>query len=371
MNGEVMKVPIIDKRLLSEAEYSKESTNRKIPTVFSPGTMQPFEAVLQEIRERKDELLNQMCQDGAILLRGFDIKSLEDCHCVLEAIGIPLNSDDLCVGEVIRKKVDDYASEVTMQDSNEVVPPHTEGYFWYRQPKSISFYCEKANCRYGETPLFDCVNILKALPPKLLRKLQGKKVLMQFEYSASETDRSAISKTQIKNTWQQVFNTQDKSVVEKALDRDDVEYDWKRTGALLVKVYVDLIAKHPMTGEKCFRGVRYLFLDSLIYMSKHFIRPRLGVLSSAKLIVKALLAKTIDTRKVYWTDSLVGINLCRKEKRLLVEAYFNNCAIFKWQTGDLLLVDNIKVGHARLNIKGERNIYAFAGEYIDQKKLEA
>ena len=194
---------------------------------------------------------------------------------------------------------------------------------------------------------------------------------MQFEYSASETDRSAISQTQIKNTWQQVFNTQDKSVVEKALDRDDVEYDWKRTGALLVKVYVYLIAKHPMTGEKCFRGVRYLSLDSLIYMSKHFIQPRLGVLSSAKLIVKALLAKTIDTRKIYRTDSLVGSDLSRKEKRFLVETYFNNCAIFKWQTGDLLLVDNIKVGHARLNIKGERNIYAFAGEYIDQLKLGA
>ena len=362
---------IIEKRLLTEAEYSKESTNRKIPTVFSPGTKQPLEEVLQEIGERKDELLNQMNQDGAILLRNFDINSLEDCRRVLEAIGIPLHSDDLCVGEVIRKKVDDYASEVTMQDSNELVPPHTEAYFWYRQPKSISFYCEKANCRYGETPLFDCVNIFKAIPPGLLHKLQGKKVLMQFEYSASETDRSAISSTQIKNTWQQVFKTQDKSVVEKALDRDDVEYAWKPNGALLVKVHVDLIAKHPVTGEKCFRGVRYLSLDSLIYMSKHFIRPRLGVLSSMKLTVKALLAKTIDTRRIYWTDSLVDSSLSRKEKRLLVEIYFNNCAIFKWKTGDLLLIDNIKMGHARLNIKGERNIYAFMGEYIDQKALGA
>jgi hypothetical protein len=69
-----------------------------------------------------------------------------------------------------------------------------------------------------------------------------------------------------------------------------------------------------MTGEKCFRGVRYLSLDSLIDMSKHFIQPRLGVLSSAKLIVKALLAKTIDTRKIYWTDSFFGSDLSRKEK---------------------------------------------------------
>ena len=72
----------------------------------------------------------------------------------------------------------------------------------------------------------------------------------------------------------------------------------------------------------------------------------------------------IDPRDFCWVDSLKDVNLSKKDKDILTNAYFKNVAIFKWQTDDMLIVDNIKCAHARLNVDSLRKIKIFIRTYL-------
>lgn len=360
---------ILKSRFLSEAECTFET--KRFPIVLSPSLNQPFDAILDEISARRTELLEILHRNGAILLRNCNIENIRDFHRVLEVIEVLPAGNHEYYGEVIRNKIGSHGREVTLVGDDDVVIPHTEAYYWYRQPKYISFYCEQSDCEAGETPLFDCAGIMKSIPSDLLGKLKGAKVLMQYIYASESRTRASrqYPTVQLKNTWQRIFETRDKKEVERELDRDDVEFCWMNNDELLVKVVTDLISKHPATGQLCFRGVRYPSRSNHEYMLKEFIKPRLGDRTYGTLAALLFKFRSSDPRRYFWTDSIVDMELSKREENDLTEAYFKNCSIFRWKTGDMILIDNLKMAHARLNVDAHRKICIFIGEYFDQKKL--
>jgi alpha-ketoglutarate-dependent taurine dioxygenase len=40
----------------------------------------------------------------------------------------------------------------------------------------------------------------------------------------------------------------------------------------------------------------------------------------------------------------------------LREAYLNECLVFQWQKGDVILLDNVLTAHARLPFTGQRKV---------------
>jgi len=372
-------VNILKDRLLKESECS--SGRKKFPVVMYPKENQSFERILGEIADRKIELMASLHKNGSILFRNCKIKNYYSFGRILKALNIPPCNDGEYYGEVLRDylKSEKGVMDVTFSPSpdSSVIPPHTEAYYWYKQPKYISFYCEETNCRYGETPLFNCVDIMEDIPDQLLNRLKNIKAVMEYRLSSdpliNESDTSA---RQMKNTWQRSFATTDKSQVERELDRDDVEYHWEENGRLLMKVYVKLVSRHPDTGELCFRGVRYPFNNNKKFMMKNYILPRLGLRKYLKFLIRDLHLNVmvkfnlIDSRDLFWVDSLDGVNLSKKENVILTNSYFKNVSIFKWQTDDMLIVDNIKLAHARLNVDSLRKIKIFISQYVDNKKIE-
>ena len=97
-----------------------------------------------------------------------------------------------------------------------------------------------------------------------------------------------------------------------------------------------------------------LYARNRLKFAVHSTLERLGVL---------------DPKDDIWTDRLVGKDLSRNEKRSLVRIYFENCAIFRWQSGDMVLLDNLKTAHAGLNIDAEREISLFTSQYIDKRDV--
>ena len=56
-----------------------------------------------------------------------------------------------------------------------------------------------------------------------------------------------------------------------------------------------------------------------------------------------------------------GNNLSFWDAYQIVKSYWHNAELFDWQEGDILILDNYRVGHGRLPFTGERRVYtAFA-----------
>jgi hypothetical protein len=51
------------------------------------------------------------------------------------------------------------------------------------------------------------------------------------------------------------------------------------------------------------------------------------------------------------------------------ELYRSNCASFAWQRGDVLMLNNMLVAHARNPYVGERKIVVAMGEMIEQSDV--
>ena len=50
-----------------------------------------------------------------------------------------------------------------------------------------------------------------------------------------------------------------------------------------------------------------------------------------------------------WAVTYRGAHLSRLEKQDLMRACYKHCALLKWRKGDILLVDNERLAHARMN----------------------
>ena len=52
-----------------------------------------------------------------------------------------------------------------------------------------------------------------------------------------------------------------------------------------------------------------------------------------------------------------GTNLSFWDVYYIIKSYWNNAEFFNWQEGDILVLDNHRVGHSRLPFTGERKVY--------------
>ncbi|MDE5086943.1 MAG: TauD/TfdA family dioxygenase [Trichodesmium sp. St16_bin2-tuft] len=41
----------------------------------------------------------------------------------------------------------------------------------------------------------------------------------------------------------------------------------------------------------------------------------------------------------------------------MVKSYWKNAELFSWQEGDIVILDNYRMGHGRLPFTGERKVY--------------
>ena len=71
-------------------------------------------------------------------------------------------------------------------------------------------------------------------------------------------------------------------------------------------------------------------------------------------------------RNVYYGD---GGRISSDEMAELVRTYEDGAVDFRWEEGDVLLVDNMLVAHGRRPYVGERKIVVAMGEMVSEQQL--
>jgi alpha-ketoglutarate-dependent taurine dioxygenase len=290
-------------------------------------------------KDNHEYLETQLLRQGALLLRGFNIKTaveferfiLSMCEEVLEYK--ERSSPRSHVGGRIYSSTD--------YPSHQSIFPHNELSYALAFPLKLFFFCLTPALQGGETPLTDCRRVYRRIDPEIRARFEKKK----WMYVRNFGDGLGLS-------WEDVFQTTDKAEVEQYCRGAEIEFEWKDDGGLRTRQIRPAIAKHPRTGE-------LVWFNHATFFHVSTLEPEIreGLLTSLK--------EENLPNNTYYGD---GTPIEESVLEVLREAYRLETTTFGWNAGDILIVDNMLVAHSRGPYTGERKILVGLGDLYRNKE---
>jgi alpha-ketoglutarate-dependent taurine dioxygenase len=284
----------------------------------------------------QDFIERSLYQHGALLLRGFDIGSVAE----FEKFGEAATRRGLFrqYGDLPPEDGSEGIYQSTPYPEDKTILFHNESSHMHRWPMRQFFNCVKAAEQGGETPVVDCRRVYEALPRDLVERFEQKQLL----YVRNFTEGLDIS-------WQDFFKTDDPSQVEAYCRAASMEYEWKADGLRTLQRR-PAVMRHPTTGEKVFFNQIQLHHVSCLATE---VREALFSLFTPDNL----------PRSVYYGD---GSAIEDSVVEAVIEIYWQHSTAFAWRAGDILLLDNMLVAHARNPFRGSRKIVVGMGDMVTQ-----
>jgi alpha-ketoglutarate-dependent taurine dioxygenase len=217
----------------------------------------------------------------------------------------------------------------TIYPADQQIHLHNEGTYWRTWPLKIYFCCMKAPRTGGETPIADVRNVYKRIDPDIRDLFREKQVMYVRNYNPG-----------IGLTWQEAFQTKDPKQVQEYAEKNAIEVEFRSDKRLRTRQIRPAIRKHPITDEEVwFNHAAFFHVTSL-----------------DKEVRDALLSSYTEEGLPYNTYFGDGSPIPQEVVAKLRDAYLFEKVMFAWREGDVLLLDNMSVAHAREPYTGERNV---------------
>ena len=129
--------------------------------------------------------------------------------------------------------------------------------------------------------------------------------------------------------------------------------EWTANGGLRISQVSPAVAVHPRTGEKSFFNQIQLHHVSCLD-------------EETRSALRQLFAEEDMPRNVYFGD---GTLIPDEVVAGIGELYEELCVEPPWAAGDMIVLDNMIVAHARRPFSGERKILVAMAEMVDAKQL--
>ncbi|MBZ8183327.1 TauD/TfdA family dioxygenase [Oscillatoria salina IIICB1] len=299
--------------------------DKKLPLVIK-GTVGKLN-LIDWARENHSFIEENLCQHGGILFRGFQVKGVAEFEQFIQSVSETLL--DYTYRSTPRSPVFGKIQTSTEYPAHQVIPLHNEMAYCHNWPLKICFFCVQAAENGGETPIADSRKVLQRLNPKIVEKFEEKKVMYVRNYGEG-----------LDLSWQTVFQTNDPLAVEKYCDRAGITFEWKPGNRLRTQQICQGVATHPKTKEKVWFNQAHLFhISNLVPEVQRFFLAEYG--------------ETKLPRNAYYGDGSPIESSFLDEIR---SVYQQERIVFPWQSGDILMLDNMQVAHGRNPYKGQRKV---------------
>lgn len=288
-------------------------------------------------------------QYGAVLIRGFAaLRCAKDFDTVLAATGADLL--DYVGGTSPRRAVCGRIMTATEVASNYSIPIHQEMSYTANPPQRIAFFCVTPSVVGGETTLADMRDVTRRIDSAVLQRFRQKGGL-QLRRNLPLPEHAAL-RPGVPKPWTEVFGTTERSAVENAAATRDWRTQWLDDGSL--QLWQDVLPAtrvHPRTGDDLWFNQLHIFSPhAALRWARNDGRDRF-----AERIELALRDTPDRVDEVLHGD---GTPVATADV-LHVAEVMDACALpHVWQAGDLLMLDNLLVGHGRRQYSGPRSILA-------------
>ncbi|HWS54543.1 MAG TPA: TauD/TfdA family dioxygenase [Pyrinomonadaceae bacterium] len=301
------------------------------PVVEAEGGAAPAaEALFELCRGRGEELRGRLRERGALLLRGFPPAGAAGfARFVREFAGRePL---DYVGGASPRVKLGGGVYTSTEYPSRYTLSLHNELAYTYRWPARLYFYCETAPAAGGETPLGDSRSILRGLDSEVVERFRRKGVrYVRNLKGAAGTGYS----------WQEAFETAERSEVEAYCRAGGVEFEWREDGGLRLSEVRPATARHPETGEEVWFNQAEAFHPSALDAEDYEALTAEAGEDGLRLNASYGDGSPLEP------EALAHVRAVTRAEMTLVA----------WRPGDILVLDNLLTCHGRMPFEGPRRI---------------
>ena len=280
----------------------------------------------QWVAEEKEGLQSLLIKHGAILFRGFPVEDAPDFESMLDHthfVNMPYVGGAAPRSQVTSSRI------VTANESpaSEKIPFHHEMAQVPNPPGYIFFYCKIASQEGGATSILHSAEICKRffdIDKEFAEKIEAQGVNYKRVMPFKTDKNSAIGRS-----WRETFQVETKEEAEKVMAEAGMKWQWLDNGNVAtVTKNLPAIRLDPETNEK-------VFFNS----------------------VAAVYSGWNDSRNKGETSVLSGDDgevMNASVLAELIEQMDELCVNFKWQTGDVLWLNNYTVMHARQPYKGDR-----------------
>ncbi len=326
----------------------------KLPLLIEP-TSAPASTrdyVTQWVSDEKPWLEQKLLEHGALLFRGFDLHSAECFEQLASAISPQFMSYVRGISPRSRVSGNVYTSTNPGSSSHIPIPLHCEMAYTTIYPATVFFFCQQEPATRGETPLAGTRAIYERIRPDVRDRFIEKH--LQFVQNVPSKKRRFY-----RQTWQTLFETTERDLVEAACREQSIEFRWKANGDLQLIGLRPAVIDHPTTGETVwFNGMQAMH-DSWSWEMlrvrdyQAFLRTRLRELYMSTFF-------SIDNypKQCFYGD---GTPIRRSEIAHVRQVHWREAVVFPWRRGDMLVADNILTAHGRMPFTGERKILAMLG----------
>jgi len=305
-------------------ETAAMSKARTLPVMITPDVS--GDLILYG-KDNKEKILSYIRDEGGILFRGFNVPEIEVFENFTSVFTEQLESYN--ERSTPRTEVQGKIYTSTEYPNDQHIPMHNENSYSHQWPRLIWFHCVTNAEVGGETPIADSRVIYNHLDPAIIARFKEKK-LMYVRNLGGKIDLP----------WQTVFQTDDKATVIEYCRKAGLQLEWLDEDRVRTKAIRSAIAKHPESGEMLWFNQAHLFhYTSLPEDIRDFM---LSYMKEENL-----------PRHVYYGD---GMPI---EESILDEirgVYAEHTVKLPWKEGDVMMLDNMFIGHAREPYKGKRKV---------------
>jgi alpha-ketoglutarate-dependent taurine dioxygenase len=273
----------------------------------------------------------RILERGAALFRGFGVSDpAKFREIVLDLCGEPWHYTE---GSSERRQLGEAIYTSTEYPPQSTISLHNELSYALRWPQRLCFCCPQAPVSGGQTPLSDSRRILESLPQDLVAEFEEREVCYVRNLRSEGVPGLGL-------TWQAVWETSDRDVVEAYCTRDQISFEWREDDSLWTRQVRPSVATHPETGERVWFNQADQFHPS--NQGEDYAAELLELLGADALPLNATFgdgtpipAEMLDiVRKSSWAEATA----------------------FDWQVGDFLVIDNMLVAHGRMPFEGARSV---------------
>ena len=284
--------------------------------------------VFDELKELVDE---HLLRDGGVLFRGFRLNGAEQFRQFAASFGHPLLNYEF--GSTPRTNVTQGVYTSTEYPAHQSIPLHNEQAYTREWPMKIWFHCVTASPEGGETPIADSRAVYRRIPARI-RELFEPGILYVRNFGEMDVP------------WQKVFNTESRAEVEAFCRHARMDWEWKEDDGLRTRQLCQAMESHPVTGEMVWFNQAHLF-----HISAREPEER-------EVLEEVYGIENLPRNTFFADGSTIGDDIFA-EVRAALDA---ETVSFPWEQGDVLMLDNMLVAHARSPFKGPRKVIVAMAE---------
>ncbi|MEU9235552.1 TauD/TfdA family dioxygenase [Streptomyces subrutilus] len=277
--------------------------------------------------EHRHTLHGLVTEHGAVLVRGLGLCDAGQVAAVFGQLVPALMADTETFAPRHTHAPGVYSS--TVWPANQPMCMHHELSYTHSPPGLMLLACLTAPAVGGATALADSATVLDALPPELVDRFEREGWLLTRTYNDD-----------IGASWNEAFGTEDPAVVESYCRAHAIEFAWQGDGSLRTRQRRPAVVRHPVTGRRC-------WFNQIAFLNEWTLAPEVR-----EYFVDVYGPEALPFNTRFGDGGPIGEDTVE----LINTVYAEHTVREPWQSGDLMLIDNIRTAHSREAFEPPREV---------------